>query len=208
MITPETTWNVRETVKGFRLWHTPARNPAQWHQGIMLIDCLVYLAIWSVVVGLAFSAFFRSMSYSKNLARNADDIARALKAGERWREDVRAATGPFKLVTGQASVEQALHIPQKTGEVIYRFIDGAVLRQTGTNAPWIPALSGVKSSRMEKDERQRVVSWRWEVELKNKQKVARVRPLFTFQAVAPEQKSASHRSEKAIAENPKSEIRN
>jgi len=154
----------------------------------MLVDCLVYLAIWAVVVGLAFSAFYRSMSYSANLARNADDIARALKAGERWREDVRAATGPFKLVAVEASVEQALHIPQKTGEVIYLFIDGAVLRQTGTNAPWIPALSGVKSSRMERDERQRVVSWRWDVELKNKQKVARVRPLFTFQAVAPEHK--------------------
>ena len=175
-----------ETVNGLRLRNGIARNPPRRQQGIMLVDCLVYLAIWSVVVGLAFSAFFRSMSYSKNLARNSDDIARALKAGERWREDVRAATGPFKLVVGEPGVGQALHIPQKTGEVIYRFIDGAVLRQTGTNAPWIPALSGVKSSRMEKDERQRVVSWRWEVELRNKQKVARVRPRFTFQAVAPE----------------------
>ena len=174
-----------KTVNGLRLRNGTARNAAQWRQGIMLIDCLVYLAIWSVVVGLAFSTYFRCMSYSKNLARNADDIARGLKAGERWREDVRAATGPFKLVTGEAGVEQALHIPQKTGEVIYRFMDGAVLRQSRSNAPWIPALSGVKSSRMEKDERRRVVSWRWEVELKNKQKVARVRPLFTFQTVAP-----------------------
>jgi len=178
--------NAWETVNGLRLRHTTARIPPQWQQGIMLVDCLVYLAIWVVVVGLAFSAFYRCMNYSKNLARTADDIARALKAGERWREDVRAASGPLERVSGQASVEQALHIPQKTGEVIYRFIDGAVLRQSGTNASWIPALTGVKSSRMEKDERQRVVSWRWEVELKNKQKVARVRPLFTFQAVAPE----------------------
>jgi hypothetical protein len=164
------------------------RNRAQEQAGIMLVDCLVYLAIWGVVVGLAFAAYFRSVSYSKNLARNAEDIARALKAGERWREDVRAATGPFKLVTWEASVAQALHIPQKTDVVIYLFKDGAVLRQRGTNTPWIPALSGVKSSRMEKDERRRVVSWRWEVELQNKQKVARVRPLFTFQAVTPEHK--------------------
>ena len=177
-------WNRRQTTTGLRLRNGTARNPLQ--QGIMLIDCLVYLAIWAVVVGLAFSAFYRCMSYSKSLPRNADDIARALKAGERWREDVRAATGPFKVVTWEASVAQALHIPQKSGEVVYLCIDGAVLRQRGTNAPWIPALSGVKSSRMEKDERQRVVSWRWEVELKNKQNVARVRPLFTFQAVAPE----------------------
>jgi hypothetical protein len=156
---------------------------------------------------LALSAFYRCMSYSKNLARNADDIARALQAGERWREDVRAATGPFKLVSAEASVGQALHIPQKAGEVIYLFIDGAVLRQSGTNAPWIPALSGVKSSRMEKDERQRVVSWRWEVELKNKQKVARVRPLFTFQAVAPEQQSPLATEGQAVHTS-KSQIRN
>src|SRR5436309_3107766 len=139
MRTRGTMWNEQGTTNRLRLRNWTTRIPPQWQQGIMLVDCLVYLAIWAVVVGLAFSAFFRSMSYSKNLARNADDIARALKAGERWREDVRAATGPFKLVTGQASVEQALHIPQKTGEVVCRFIDGAVLRQTGTNAPWIPA---------------------------------------------------------------------
>jgi hypothetical protein len=37
---------------------------------------------------------------------------------------------------------------------------------------------------MLKDERERVVTWRWEVELKNAQKGARLRPLFSFQAVA------------------------
>jgi hypothetical protein len=189
MKTPGTTWNENETMNGLRLWRGTALNPSQGQRGILLVDCLVYLALWAVVVGFAFSAFFRCMSYSKNLARNADDIARALKAGERWRQDVRAASGPFKWVALEAGDGQALHIPQKTNEVIYRFIDGAVLRQGGTNAPWIPALSGVKSSRMEKDERQRLDSWRWEVELKNKQKVARVRPRFTFEAVAPGQET-------------------
>src|SRR5262245_15843013 len=186
MNTRQAMWNRRETTTGLRRRNGTARNPLQ--QGIMLVDCLVYLAIWAVVVGLAFLTFYRVMSYSKNLERNADDIARALKAGERWREDVRAAIGPPNLVTWEPGVAQALHLPQKSGEVIYLCVDGAVLRQSGTNAPWIPALRGVKSSRMEKDNRQRIVSWRWEVELKNKQKVARARPLFTFQAVAPEHK--------------------
>ena len=153
----------------------------------MLVDCLVYLAVWGVVVGLAFSAFYRCLSYSTNLTRNADDIARTLRAGERWRADIREATSPPKLVAQDTGVE-ALQIPQKSGEVIYRFTDGAVLRRAGTNASWMPALSGVKSSRMARDERQRVVSWRWEIELKNRQRVARVRPLFTFQAVAAEHK--------------------
>ena len=185
MKTPGTTWNEKEPMKGLRLWRGTALNSFSGQRGIMLVDCLVYLALWAVVVGFAFSAFFRCMSYSKNLAQNADDIARALKAGERWRHDVRAATGPFKWVAFEAGDEQALHIPQGTNEVIYLFSHGAVLRQGRTHAPWIPALSGVKSSRMEQDQRQRLVSWRWEVELKNKQKVARVRPRFTFEAVAP-----------------------
>ena len=182
------TWNTIGTANGLSLRNGTEKKPPHRQQGFMLVDCLVYLAIWAVVAGLAFSAFYRCLSYSKYLARNADDIARALRAGERWREDVRAANGPLQVVTWETNVAQALHIPQKFGEVRYIFIDGNVLWQRGTNAPWIPALSGVKSSRMEKDERQRVVSWRWEVELKNKQKVARVRPLFTFQAVAPEHK--------------------
>ena len=166
----------------FRLRNASNRTSRRREQGILLIDCLVYMSIWVVVLGLAFSTFYRCMTYSKNLTRNADDIVRALKAGERWREDVRKATGPLKLVS-EGGAEQAVHIPHKTNEVIYLFIDDAVLRKSGTDASWTPALSGVKSSRMEKDDRQRVVSWRWEVELKNKQKVARVRPLFTFQAI-------------------------
>jgi hypothetical protein len=36
---------------------------------------------------------------------------------------------------------------------------------------------------MQRDARERIVSWRWELELQSTQKVARVKPLFTFQAV-------------------------
>ena len=38
---------------------------------------------------------------------------------------------------------------------------------------------------MERDVRQQATAWRWEVELKSKQLQARLRPLFTFEAVAP-----------------------
>jgi hypothetical protein len=179
-----TTWDARDA--RCRTWVT--RDRARSQRGIMLVDCLVYLALWAVVVGLAFAAFYRCLSYSTDLARNADDIARVLKAGERWRKDVREATGPVSLTAAAPGVGQALHIPQKGGEVIYLFVDGAVLRRSGTNPAGIRALNGVKSSRMEKDERQRIVCWRWEVELKNKQKAVRVRPLFTFQAVPAERK--------------------
>jgi len=150
-------------------------------KGILLIECLVYFSIWLVVMGLAFAAFYRCLDYSKALSRNAADIVRVLQAGERWREDIRRATGPLEQF--ELEDEMALHIPHTAGETIYRFMKDGIWRSTGESAPEMKILSGVKSSRMLKDERERVVTWRWEVELKNAQKAARVRPLFSFQAV-------------------------
>jgi hypothetical protein len=43
----------------------------------------------------------------------------------------------------------------------------------------------VKNSKMEMDQRRQVTAWRWELELQSARKAARVRPLFTFEAVAP-----------------------
>jgi hypothetical protein len=151
------------------------------HEGILLVECLVYFSIWLVVMGLAFAAFYRCLDYSKALSRNAADIVRVLQAGERWRDDVRGATGPLELF--ELEDDLALHIPQTAGETIYLFMKGGIWRSTGKSAPRMQILSGVRTSRMLKDERERVVTWRWEIELKNAQKAARVRPLFSFQAV-------------------------
>jgi hypothetical protein len=146
------------------------------------VECLVYLTIWAVVVGFAFTAFYRYLDYSKRLNRTADDIARTVRAGEAWRADIRQATGPLKQVA-EGGREQALHIPQRTGEVVYLFLDGAVLRRAASNAPWIEVLSGVGTSEMRPDARKHVKVWRWEVELKPRQKSPQVRPLFSFEAV-------------------------
>jgi hypothetical protein len=156
--------------------------PRAGEQGIMLLECLIYLAIWVVVVGLAFASFYRYLDYSKRLNRTADDIVRTLRAGETWREDVRRATGPPRLVAA-GGAEQALHIPHPTGEVVYVFIDGAVSRRTAPDAPWTEVLGGVESSAMQSDQRKHVQAWRWEVELKPRQKDPRVKPLFSFEAV-------------------------
>ena len=151
----------------------------------MLVDCMVYLGLWVVVVGLAFSAFYRSLGYNRQLSRYSDDIAVALKAGERWREDIRQATAPPQNVTDERNHQEALHILQKTNEIIYVFAEGTLFRQARTNAPWLKILPNVKSSHMQKDQRQQVAAWRWELELTTKQKNPHVQPLFSFGAVAP-----------------------
>jgi hypothetical protein len=155
--------------------HNPRR------QGIMLIECVVYIAFFLVVLNLALMVFYRCRDFSTGLHRTADDVVSALHAGERWREDVRSATGRIEVeASGDVHV---LHIPQKQGEVSYRFADGELRRRAGADGSWVTLLPQVKSSHMQPDARAHVTSWRWELELMQSRKNARVQPLFTFQAV-------------------------
>jgi Tfp pilus assembly protein FimT len=150
--------------------------------GFTLIECLVYMALLVVVLGLATRLFYQSWDDNKALRRNAEDIVRALRAGDQWRADVRAATGPVQL-TDADGVEQ-LRIPASAGEILYTFSGGELRRQAGAaavNEVWLP---NVKSSQMQSDLRRNVTAWRWELELKTVGKTAQFRPLFTFETVA------------------------
>lgn len=142
---------------------------------ITLIECLTYIALFFVVAGLAFAAYYRMEEETRGLSRNAGDISAALRAGERWRADLRLATVPLQIENGSV-----IRIAQKTGEVRYEFRDGAMWRQSAGQPQPILVLERVKSSSMRPDRRQRVTAWRWELELQTRRVQASVRPLFTF----------------------------
>ena len=144
--------------------------------GFMLIECVVYIVILLVVLDLAYGAYYRCQRNSVNLRRNAEDIVITVRAGERWRADIRAATAPPKLKGNR------LVVPQAAGEIVYEFADNTMWRQDGTAR--IEVLRRLRASTMQADARSQVTSWRWEVELMAGKKTPRVRPLFTFTAVA------------------------
>jgi hypothetical protein len=144
--------------------------------GFMLIECVVYIVILLVVLDLAYGAYYHCQRNSVNLRRNAEDIVIAVRAGERWRADIRAATVPPKPDGNKLVVQQA------TGEVVYEFLDNTMWRQDGTARTAV--LRRLQASTMQADARSQVTSWRWEVELMAGKKTPRVRPLFTFTAVA------------------------
>jgi type II secretory pathway component PulJ len=150
-------------------------------RGVSLIECLVYVGVFFLVSELAFSVFYRTLENSRTVSRTADDIAAALRTGERWRQDVRGATAPLRVENGEDG--QLLTIPGKAGAVRYRVNGDALSRQTDDAAGWIPLMTGIKSSRMEPDPRVRITAWRWELELKPHRKSPHVLPLFTFEAV-------------------------
>jgi hypothetical protein len=137
-----------------------------------------------VLLGVGYSALYHGIDSSIALRRDADDIASALHAGERWRADMRLANKQIRLEqtpAGQIAYLEGLH-----SEAAYRFSTNAVFRRVG-EGPWVKLLSNVKSSVIEPDARQHVTAWRWELELQPRQKGSvkpgRVRPLFTFIAV-------------------------
>ena len=153
-------------------------------RGIMLIDCLVYISLLALILGLAFAAFYRTLEHSTRLERNAADIVRALHVGGRWRADVRSATGALRVSNDTNGV--ALHIPRGQGGIAYVFREGAVHREETVDGRREVVLPNVKVSGFFRESRQHVAGWRWELELQGKQEVSRVRPMFSFLAVAPQ----------------------
>lgn len=157
------------------------RNRRSPHCGFMLIECLVYIGVVFVVLGIGFAAMYRCMENSVALRRSTEDIARALNAGERWRADVRAANGAIRWE--ETSDTRVLRMAGERGEVTYQFTSNAVLRCVAPGS-WSCILAGVQSSTMLPDTRSQVTAWRWELELQPRsKKPVSVRPLFTFLAV-------------------------
>ena len=143
---------------------------------------MVYMVVFVMVLGLAFSLFYRTLSVSGDLNRISSDIIRTLHAGESWRDEIRAAIEPPRVVeeTGHA----VLAIPRREGVVAYTFTNGAVWRQAAPDYVWKLFLADVRTSRMEPDARGKVTAWTWEVELKSRKRLVRVPPLFSFTSVA------------------------
>ena len=156
------------------------QSPASAQKGILLVDCLVYIGLFFLITGVAFSFFYSCWDGSLALRRNTDDITSALRVGEIWRADVRDASGPLRVENSTAG--QLLHVPEKSGEVVYRFAAGSLWRDAANREPR-QLLPKVKSSRIELDHRKQVTVWRWELELPIKKRTAQVHPLFTFEAV-------------------------
>ncbi len=146
-----------------------------------LIEMLVYMGVMVIVLGIAYAATYRSMDASAALRRNANDISRALGAGERWRADMRNAKSPPQIET--LGAETILHMPQPNGEIAYRFTSNSILRRVQPG-PWAVILRDVQNSAMLADRRDNVTAWRWELELQTSRKaITRTRPLFTFISV-------------------------
>lgn len=164
---------------------TLAQPSSGARRGFTLIECLAYIAVLGVLMSVGSYTVSKAWDQSRLLNRNAQDISQTLRTGERWRADIRAATG--LVVVASSATNELVRMAARTGPVEYQFAAGEIRRRAGTNAPWVTVLSRVQTSAMQRIQRAGVSGWRWELELAPLEKHARLRPLFTFTAVPGEE---------------------
>jgi Tfp pilus assembly protein FimT len=148
--------------------------------GITLIECLVYVAVLAIMTGLALGAFYVCWDGFRALISTTDDVSAALRAGEHWRADVRAATGTISVENSASG--QIVKIPENGNQIVYAFSSNEMRRQVGSDGFSQLVLPKVKSSEMKSDVRGGVRAWHWELELPERPKGPHVPMLFTFEA--------------------------
>jgi Tfp pilus assembly protein FimT len=162
----------------------PKQKNGRKRAGIMLLECLVYIAVFAILLGIGTAAFFYCWDHTQANMATASEVESALRAGETWRADVRAATG--KITVSEGTEGEVVEIPGPAGKVVYRWVEGELLRENGpSNHPRL-LLQRVVRSAMQTETRAGVPAWRWELELKPPRRMPNFPVRFTFLSASPE----------------------
>jgi hypothetical protein len=156
-----------------------SRKGAQ--SGITLVECMVYVAVFIVLTGIALGVFYVCWNGFGALIATTDDVSAALRAGEHWRADVRGANGMISVENTASG--QVVKIPEDGKQIVYSFGSGEIKRQIGADGVFQLVLAKVKSSEMKSAARDGVKAWQWELELPERPRGPHVPMLFTFEAV-------------------------
>jgi hypothetical protein len=151
--------------------------------GLLLIECLMYIAVFAILTGIGTACFYLCWDQSKAVVYATDDIGAAFRAGEHWRADVRNATGPISVE--QTADGQQIHIPGHDNAIVYRFASGEVRREIPNTQRSDLLLAKVNSSQMTREMRDGVIAWRWELDLAVRRPETHLPLLFTFEAAQP-----------------------
>ena len=151
--------------------------------GVSLIECLVYVAVFAILLGIGTASFYFCWDHTRATIFTANEIESAVRAGETWRADVRAATGNISVETTPTG--ELVKIPEGGKEILYRLAAGELRREIPAQNHSRVLLPKVKSSAMKTESRAGVTAWRWELEVTPRRKEPHLPLIFTFAAVQP-----------------------
>jgi hypothetical protein len=158
----------------------PTIASARRQSAMMLIECLVYIAVFTVLTGIGLAAFYFCWDHTRATIFTADEVESALRAGEGWRADVRAATG--KISVENTATGEVVMIPEGERMVVYRFTAGELRREIPSQNNSRLLLPKVKASEMTTEARGGAIAWRWELAVTPRRQEAHLPMLFTFEA--------------------------
>ena len=144
------------------------------------MECLVYIAVFALLTSIGLAAFYLCWDHSKALIYATEDINASLRAGERWRADVRNATE--KMAVESSATGELVRVPEPDKVIVYRFEGGEVRRENSTLHTSELLLARVTKSQMSVESRAGVTAWRWELELGLRRSETQLPLLFTFEA--------------------------
>ena len=153
---------------------------------LSLIECLIYIAVLSVLLGIGYQGLSQLFTESARLRSNSSDMIAITHLGELWRDDVRRA-GQRPLLLHELEITNGLEIVRSDRKVLYSHVGSSLYRLASADVPPYPALTNVKSSQFFLEQNQGIPVMRWEVELHSRNKKSKLRPLFSFQAVLPKE---------------------
>src|SRR6185437_1864125 len=123
---------------------------------VMLIECLVYIAVFAILTGIGLASFYFCWDHTRGTIYAADEVESALRVGEGWRADVRAATGKISIAT--TATGELVTIPEGEGKILYRFEAGELRREIPAQNISRLLLPKVKMSEMKTEARDGVTA--------------------------------------------------
>lgn len=159
---------------------TAAISKTRREAGILLTECLVYLSVFAILLGIGTAAFYFCWDHTRATVFTAGEVESALYAGEGWRADVRAATGKISVVT--TADGETVEIPAGAKVIFYRFAAGELWREVPAQNHSRRLLAKARTSGMTSETRAGVTAWRWELEVMPRRKEAHFPLRFTFEA--------------------------
>ncbi len=144
---------------------------------IALVEILVYMAIFIIVMALAFQCFHMFLKNSHDLRKASEDIIAISQIGDGWRDKVRNADS--------IKCEGSMFFLIRDGrETCYSYRDNALqFRGPEPDARWKILNDRIGACSFTNTAYDGFSAWEMDLELKVRNEKAKVKPLFSFIAV-------------------------